>query len=161
MRRRLQSARRLTAAGLSAAVLAGCSSVQPTPTMPTYPAQVGGRYGVSAETDAGCRQQAYQAASTAKQNNVGKEVAFTAIGAIAGAAIGNALEPSGPRGPGPGGPGGPGGPRGHGGPALGGAGAVTGLATGAAMSQSTLQDPQQVYDITYNNCIETNRGYRR
>jgi len=148
--------------GLS--ILTGCSSMQPTPMMPTYPAQIGGRGGVSIETDNLCRQQAYQAAEKAKQDNVNKEVAFTAIGTIAGAVIGNQIEaPSrhgpppgpGPGGPGPGGP--PGRPKTH---DLAGPGALAGAATGAAISQGTLQDTQQVYDITYNNCIERYRAYR-
>lgn len=154
----------LAAAG--AVLLGGCSGMQPTPMMPTYPAQIG-RGGVSVEADNACRQQAYQAAEKAKQDNVNKEVAFTAIGTIAGAVIGNQVSVpsggSGPRGParGPGGPGGPGGrpgrPKTH---DLAGAGALAGAATGAAMSQGTLQDTQQVYDIYYNNCIERYRAYR-
>ena len=118
--------------------------------------------GVSAEADSVCRQQAYQAAEKAKQDNVNKEVAFTAIGTIAGAVIGNQITTPGHGGRGPGGPGGgPGGPgRGHGGHDLAGAGALTGAATGAAMSQGTLQDTQQTYDINYNNCIESHRGGR-
>ncbi len=162
MHRMTRYTRTLTATSMGAVILAGCSSMQPTPMMPTYPAQVGGRQGVSAEADSVCRQQAYQAAEKAKQDNVNKEVAFTAIGTIAGAVIGNQITTPGHGGPGPGGPGGgPGGPgRGHGGHDLAGAGALTGAATGAAMSQGTLQDTQQTYDINYNNCIESHRGGR-
>lgn len=145
----------------SAMGLTGCSSMQPTPMMPTYPAQVGGRGGVSVEADSMCRQQAYKAAEQAKQDNINKEVAFTAIGTIAGAVIGNQIQAPGrhgpPRGPGPGGPGGPGRPSTH---DMAGAGALAGAATGAALSQGTLQNPQQVYDIYYNNCIERYRAYR-
>ena len=65
---------------LGLALLTGCSGMQPTPMMPTYPAQIGGRGGVSMEADSLCRQQAYQAADKARQDNVNKEVAFTAIG---------------------------------------------------------------------------------
>ncbi|MBK1718845.1 hypothetical protein [Thiocystis violacea] len=168
---RASIARALIAAATGAVVLAGCSSMQATPMMPTYPAQIGGRGGVSVEGDSICRQQAYQAAEKAKQDNVNKEIAFTAIGTIAGAVIGNQVSvPSGgPRGPrGPGGPGGPGGHRGPGGPGgpggrpgshdLAEAGALAGAATGAAMSQSTLQDTQQTFDIYYNNCIERYRS---
>ncbi len=130
----------------------GCSSMQPTPMMPTYPARIGGHGGVRAEEDAYCRQQAYQAAQQAKESNIAKEIGATAIGALAGAAIGNALEPGRPPGPPPGGPGGPPGPR-PSGPHYGTAGGIAGAAVGAAASQRMIQDPQQVYDITYNNCI--------
>lgn len=167
----------LITASLSAVVLTGCSGMQPTPMMPTYPAQVGGRDGVSIEADSACRLQAYQAAEKAKQDNLNKEVAFTAIGTIAGAVIGNQISVSsyrggpGPRGPGPGGPhGGARGPGGPGGPPprphrsrshdLAGAGALTGAATGAALSQGMLQNTQQTYDIYYNNCIQSYRSYR-
>ncbi|WP_186342944.1 YMGG-like glycine zipper-containing protein [Allochromatium palmeri] len=143
-------------------LLTGCSGMQPTPMMPTYPAQIGGPSGVSMESDSLCRQQAYQAAEKVKQDNVNKEVAFTAIGTIAGAVIGNQIQSPGrygpPRGPrGPGGPGGPGRPRTN---DMAGAGALAGAATGAALSQGTLQNTQQVYDIYYNNCIERYRNYR-
>ncbi|NEX21941.1 hypothetical protein G3480_16785 [Thiorhodococcus mannitoliphagus] len=159
-------ARTLVAISLSAATLAGCSSMQPTPMMPTYPAQIGGG-GVTASEDSLCRQRAYQASEKAKQDNVNKEVAFTAIGTIAGAVIGNQINvPSGgPRpGPGPRGPGGPGGPGGPPGRPkthdMAGAGALTGAATGAALSQGTLQNTQQVYDLSYNNCIQSYMNYR-
>lgn len=155
---------RILLATVVTGIIAGCSGMQATPMMPTYPAQVGGRSGVSYERDAYCRQQAYQAAQKAKETNVAKEVGSTVVGALAGAAIGNALEPSrrGPRhGPGPRGPGGPGGPgrppggpgRGPSDPGYGTAGAVTGAAVGAAASQSMVQNTQQVYDINYRNCI--------
>lgn len=157
----------------------GCSSMEPTPMMPTNPARFGG--GVTAEVDRSCREQAYQAAERAKQQNANTEVAVTAIGAVAGAVIGRAVSPRhggggpgpgpGPGGGGPGGPGGgpgagpgggPGGPGGGpGGPGPGrprgpnyaGAGAATGALAGAAASQDMLQDLQQVYDINYDNCI--------
>lgn len=160
----LRASRPLLAA-LAIGVITGCASMQPTPIMPTYPAQIGGRNGVTAEQDATCRQQAYLAAEQTKQQNVNKEVASTMIGAVAGAVVGHAVSDRGPGGPGPRGPGpggpGPGGPRpgpgpGPGpssGPNLTGAGAVAGAATGAAVSQGMLQDTQQVYDINYNNCI--------
>ncbi len=148
-------------AALAVGVITGCASMQPTPIMPTYPAQIGGRSGVTAEQDATCRQQAYLAAEQTKQQNVNKEVASTMIGAVAGAVVGHAVSDRGPGGPGPRGPGpggpGPGGPRPGPGPSSGpnltGAGAVAGAATGAAVSQGMLQDTQQVYDINYNNCI--------
>jgi hypothetical protein len=156
-------ARTLVTAAMGLAILSGCSGMQPTPMMPTYPSQIGGRGGVSMEADSICRQQAYQAAEKAKQDNVNKEIAFTAIGTIAGAVIGNQIQspsrhgppPRGPRGPG--GPGGPGRPKTH---DMAGAGALAGAATGAALSQGTLQNQQQVYDIYYNNCIERYRAYR-
>ena len=163
-----RSPRLLIAVSIAAAALAGCSSMQPTPMMPTYPAQVGGRKGVSAAEESACRQQAYQAAEKTKQDNVTKEVAFTAIGTIAGAVIGNQIEspsrgghrgprgPGGPGGPGPGGPG-PGRPKTH---DMAGAGALAGAATGAALSQSAVQDTQKVYDISYNNCIQSYLNYR-
>lgn len=164
MPRSHRSARIFTALAFLTAALAGCSSMQATPMMPTYPAQIGSG-GVSASEDSLCRQRAYQAAEKAKQDNVNKEVAFTAIGTIAGAVIGNQIQaPSGrgPRpGPGPRGPGGPGGrpgkPKTH---DMAGAGAAAGAATGAALSQGTLQDTQQVYDITYNNCVQSYMSYR-
>jgi hypothetical protein len=150
---------------LAASLAAGCSSMQPTPMMPSQPAMIGGPGGVSAQADSACRQQAYEAAKKAKDTNVAKEVGITAISAIAGAAIGNALEPR--HGPGPGpmprGPGGPGPvgpvPKAPSGPQLGTAGAVAGAATGAAVSQGVVQDTQQVYDINYNNCIATYSRY--
>ncbi len=136
-------------------LVASCSSMQPTPMMPTYPARIGGPGGVRAEEDAYCRQRAHQAAQQAKDTNVAKEIGATAIGALAGAAIGNALEPGRPHGPPPGGPGGPPpGPR-PSGPHYGTAGGIAGAAVGAAASQRMIQDPQQVYDINYNNCIAT------
>lgn len=150
-------------AALGLVLLTGCSGMQPTPMMPTYPAQIGGRGDVSMEADGLCRQQAYQAAAQAKQDNVNKEVAFTAIGTLAGAVIGNQIQAPGRHGPPPRGPGRPGGPGGPGRPSthdMAGAGALAGAATGAALSQGTLQDPQQVYDIYYNNCIERYRAYR-
>ena len=58
---------------LSVAILGGCSSMQPTPTMPTYPAKVG-YGGVTRETDSICRQQAQQAAEQTKQQNANTEV---------------------------------------------------------------------------------------
>ncbi|MCC9002103.1 MAG: hypothetical protein LM549_05710, partial [Candidatus Competibacter sp.] len=64
--------------------------MQPTPTMPTYPAKVG-YGGVTRETDSICRQQAQQAAEQTKQQNANTEVASTVIGAVAGAVIGNAV----------------------------------------------------------------------
>ena len=152
---------RTLAAALVAALAAGCSSMQPTPMMPTQPAQIGGRTGVTAQQDSICRQRAYEAAQKAKENNVAKEVGITALGAVAGAVIGNALEPGhgpAPRGPGPGGPGGPA-PRGPSGPHYGTAGGVTGAAVGAAASQSMVENTQQVYDITYNNCIASYPRY--
>jgi len=156
---RLLHCPRILLVTMVAGIIAGCSGMQPTPMMPTYPARVGGSSGVSYERDAYCRQRAYQAAETAKEANVTREVGSTVIGALAGAAIGNALEPRrrGPRGPGPGGPGGgpprgPG-PRGPSDPGYGTAGAVTGAAVGAAASQSMVQNTQQVYDIHYRNCI--------
>ena len=168
---------------LLAATVTGCSSMQPTPTMPTYPAQIGGGSGVTADLDYRCRQQANAAAEKTKQDNVTKEVAVTAISTVAGAVIGNQLNGGGAGGrglggmggmggggPGPrghggggpggrGGPGGPGGGHGHGGHDLAGAGALAGAATGAALSQSMLQDTQQTFDIVYNNCIEANRSH--
>lgn len=146
----------MVAAGLSLVVLAGCSSMQTTPMMPTYPAKVG-RGGVPVEVDDRCRQEAYQAAERAKQENVNKEVAFTAVGAIAGAVIGNQARVSGPPRPpaAPGGP--PGRPRSH---DLAGPGALAGAATGAALSQGATQDLQQVYDMYYNNCIARAQAYR-
>ncbi len=144
-------------AALAVSLVTACSSMQATPMMPTYPARIGGPDGVTAAQDSACRQRAYQAAEQAKQDNVNKEIAFTAIGTIAGAAIGNAMTPRHPRGPGPHGPGGyrPRPPRG---PDLTGAGAVAGASTGAAMSQGALQNTQQTYDIFYNNCIASYRG---
>ena len=142
---------------LAAGIAAGCSSMQPTPMMPSQPASIGGSDGVSAQDDSLCRQRAYQAAQSAKDTNIVKEVGITAIGAVAGAALGNALEPGrGPR-PGPG----FGGPRyrGPSGPQLGTAGGIAGAATGAAVSQGVVQNTQQVYDINYNNCIATYRRY--
>lgn len=156
---------------LAAGIAAGCSSMQPTPMMPTEPAIISSRDGVTAEQDAVCRKQAYDAAEKAKNNNIAKEVGVTAVGIIAGAVLGNALEPRGfsgpaalvpaggpgPRGPGaggrPGGRPGGGGPRGPSGPSYGTAGGIAGAAVGAAASQSMLQDTQQVYDITYTNCV--------
>jgi hypothetical protein len=152
---------RVLLAALIAGIIAGCSSMQPTPMMPSQPARIGGSSGVTSQQDSICRQQAYQAAQKAKENNVAKEVGITAVGAIAGAVIGNALEPGhgpAPRGPGPGGPRGPA-PRGPSDPHFGTAGGVTGAAVGAAASQSVVQDTQQVYDITYNNCIATYGRY--
>lgn len=151
----------LLAAVAAITVITGCSSMQPTPMMPSQPARIGGSYGVTAQQDAYCRQQAYQAAQTAKENNVAKEVGSTVIAGIAGAVIGNALEPGRGRGPrrgppprGPGGrpPRGPGGP-GYRDPGYGTAGAITGAAVGAAASQSMIQNTQQVYDIRYRNCV--------
>jgi hypothetical protein len=144
-------ASRAALATIAVGVITGCSSMQPTPIMPTQPARIGGRDGVTLEQDAACRQQAYQAAQAAKESNVTTEVATTAVSAIAGAVIGHAISPhgGGPRGPGPGGPG----PRGPSGPNLAGAGAATGALAGAAASQGMLQDTQQVYDINYNNCV--------
>ena len=173
---------RTAAVVLSAIFFAGCSSMQPTPTLPSAPARIGGYGGVSAEVDRNCREQAYKAAEQAKQQNVNTEVAVTAIGTVAGAVIGKAVSPRGggggpgPRGPGgpgggPGGPGGgpgaggPGGPGGGpGGPGPGrprgpnyaGVGAATGALAGAAASQDMLQNLQQVYDINYDNCIAAN-----
>jgi len=156
---------RMLVAVLAAVSILGCSGMQPTPMMPTYPAKIGGSSGVSPQQDAFCRQQAYQAAQKAKEANVAKEVGSTAVGALLGAAVGNALEPSRPRHRGPpprgrGGPGRPGGPppRGPGpgrysDPGYGTAGAVTGAAVGAAASRSMIQDTQRVYDIKYNNCV--------
>lgn len=137
---------------LAAGGFAGCSSMQPTPMMPTYPARLGGSTGITAEEDAFCRQQAHQAAEQAKEANVTKEVGSTVIGALAGAAIGNALEPGRPRGPGPGGPGGGPPPR-HSDPGYGTAGAITGATLGATASRGMIEDTQQVYDRHYNNCI--------
>ena len=172
---------RTVIAVLSAIFFAGCSSMQPTPTLPSSPARIGGYGGVSAEVDRNCREQAYKAAEQAKQNNVNTEVAVTAIGTVAGAVIGKAASPRGGGGPGPGfgggGPGGPGGP--GGGPGMGGpggpgggpggpgpgrprgpnyagVGAATGALAGAAASQDMLQNLQQVYDINYDNCIAAN-----
>lgn len=154
---------------LSTVLFAGCSSMEPTPMMPTNPARFGG--GITAEVDGICREQAYQAAERAKQQNTNTEVAVTAIGTVAGAVIGRAVSPRrGGGGPGPGGPGGPGGGPGAGpggpgggpggpgpgrprGPNYAGAGAATGALAGAAASQEMLQDLQQVYDINYDNCI--------
>jgi hypothetical protein len=150
---------RVLLSALVAGITAGCSSMQPTPMMPTQPARIGD--GVSAQQDSICRQQAYQAAQKAKESNIAKEVGITAVGALAGAVIGNALEPGrgpAPRGPGPGGPGGPA-PRGPSGPQLGTAGGVTGAAVGAAASQGVVQNTQQVYDITYRNCIASYGRY--
>jgi len=154
---------RALATVLTAALAAGCSSMQPTPMMPTQPAQVGGRNGVSVQHDSMCRQRAYEAAQKAKENNVAKEVGITAVGALAGAVIGNALEPGhgpgpgpGPRGPGPGGGPVPGGPSA---PHYGTAGGIAGAAAGAAASQTMVQNTQQVYDITYNNCIASYPRY--
>lgn len=56
-------------------------------------------------------------------------------------------------------PPGPGRPRSHG-PDYTGAGAVAGAATGAAVSQSMVQDTQQIYDFYYNNCIAAHRRRR-
>lgn len=144
-------------AALAAGLIAGCSSMQPTPMMPSQPVVIGSS-GVTAQQDSICRQQAYQAAQSAKETNVAKEVGFTAIGAIAGAAIGNALEPGRGPAPRPARPGGPA-PRGPSGPHYGTAGGVTGAAVGAAASQSVVQDTQQVYDLNYNNCIAAYRRY--
>jgi hypothetical protein len=146
-------------AALAAGLIAGCSSMQPTPMMPSQPAMIGASGGVSSQQDSICRQQAYQAAQKAKETNIAKEVGVTAVGAIAGAVIGNALEPG--RGPAPRYPGPRGGPapRGPSGPQLGTAGGVTGAAVGAAASQSMVQNTQQVYDATYNNCIASYRRY--
>ena len=146
---------------LAAGIAAGCSSMQPTPIMPTQPAKISSRDGVTVEQDVVCRKQAYDAAEKAKNNNIAKEVGVTAVGVIAGAVLGNALEPRGVSapmalvpagGPGPRGPGVPG-PRGPSGPSLGTAGGITGAAIGAAASQGMLQNTQQVYDMTYTNCI--------
>ena len=145
-----RSARKFLAAAV-AGLIAGCSSMQPTPIMPTYPAKIGGRGGVSADQDAYCRQQAFQAAQAAKDSNVSAEVASTAVGAIAGAVIGNAASTSdrtvrtyGPRRVVT---------RHYSGHDYTGAGAATGAVVGAAASQGMIQDTQQVYDITYNNCV--------
>jgi len=145
---------------LAVGLIAGCSSMQPTPMMPSQPARIGGPGGVTRDQEALCRQEAYQAAKSAKETNVAKEVGSTVAGAALGAVIGNALEPDRPRGPSPRarGPGGPGGPRGPAprrpsDPGWGGVGGVTGAAAGAAASQAMIQDPQQVYDIRYRNCI--------
>ncbi len=155
---------RVLLAALAAGIMTGCSSMQPTPMMPSQPVVIGSS-GVTGQQDSICRQQAYQAAQSAKETNVAKEVGFTALGAIAGAAIGNALEPghrSAPRGPAPR-PGGPGprgpAPRGPSDPHYGTAGGITGAAVGAAASQSVVQDTQQVYDLNYNNCIAAYRRY--
>jgi hypothetical protein len=149
---------RVLPAAIVATLIAGCSSMQPTPMMPTQPARIGGTYGVTAQQDGSCRQRAYEAAQKAKENNVAKEVGITAFGALAGAYLGNALEPGhgpAPRGPGPGGPA----PRGPSGPQLGTAGGITGAAVGAAASQGVVQNTQQVYDATYNNCISGSARY--
>lgn len=148
---------RVLLAALAAGSVAGCSSMQPTPMMPSQPAIIGSG-GVTAQQDSICRQQAYQAAQSAKETNVAKEVGFTALGVVAGAAIGNALEPGhgpAPRGPGPRGPA----PRGPSGPHYGTAGGITGAAVGAAASQSVVQDTQQVFDLNYNNCIAAYHRY--
>ncbi len=159
-------ASRLIASAMSLVILTGCSGLQPTPMMPTYPARIGGPDGVSLETDSFCRLQAYQVAEKTRQDNINKEVAFTAIGTIAGAVIGNQVQVTRYRGPAPYWPRGPHGHRGWHGPRrvqthdMAGAGAFAGAATGAALSQGTLQNTQQVYDIYYNNCIERYRAYR-
>jgi uncharacterized protein YcfJ len=152
------SSRALLAA-LAAGITAGCSSMQPTPMMPSQPARIGSGSGATSQQDSICRQQAYQAAQKAKDNNIAKEVGITAVGALAGAVLGNALEPG--RGPAPRGPGPRGGPapRGPSGPQLGTAGGVTGAAVGAAASQTMVENTQQVYDVTYNNCIASYRRY--
>jgi uncharacterized protein YcfJ len=133
-------------AAVASGVISGCSGMQPTPTMPSQPARIGGPYGETSQQDAYCRQQAYQAAEKTKQDNMAKEVGSTAVGSIAGAVIGNALEPDRYWG------------RGRrywrrSDPHYGTAGAVTGAAVGAAASQTMVQNTQQVYDITYNNCM--------
>jgi len=157
--------RRLLLALVTAGVISGCSTTRPTPTMPTYPARIGGSSGVTANEDAICRQRAYQAAQAAKDSNVATEVGSTVVGVAIGAALGNALEPGhhrGPRPPGPGGPGGPGGPPGRpSDPGWGTAGGITGGVAGAAASQSMIQNTQQVYDTTYNNCIAAYVNYGR
>lgn len=158
---------RMLLAAVTVGVIAGCSTMQSTPMSPTQPAYIGGSDGVTREQDAACRRSAYQDAKSAKDTNVAKEVGSTVAGAALGAVLGNALEPGrrGYRGPGPRrgrvgrgyrGPRGGHGPRGRGRPSdpgYGTAGAVTGAVAGAAVSQSLVEDTQQVYDRRYNNCI--------
>ncbi|WP_040845422.1 hypothetical protein [Thiorhodococcus drewsii] len=149
-------------AAMTLASVAGCSSLQPPPMMPSYPAPVGGSDGVSWELDSKCRGQAYRLAEQARRSNINREVGYTLIGIAAGVAIGSALsydvEPRYPPG------------RRyhwhHGGyPYTGyrrdyrGAGGVAGAATGAVLSQSAMRDPQRVYDVVYENCIRNNWGY--
>lgn len=169
MLRKIHS-KRLLVALAAAGVISGCSTMQPTPIMPSNPVRTGGSSGVSANEDAICRQEAYRAAQQAKDTNVAKEVGSTVAGAAIGAVLGNALEPGrssrgpGPRARGPGGRGGPGGPAPRGrrsDPGWGAAGGVTGAAVGAAASQSMIQDTQQVYDIYYNNCVAAYASGRR
>ena len=136
-------------------LITGCSSLEPTPMQPSYPAWNGDR-DVSREVDSACRRHAYQAAEQVKQQNVNTEVAGTLIGVIAGAVIGEALSDHGHY------RGHPSWHHDHGRPGyhsdsdLTGTGAVLGGVTGAALSGGSRQDIQQVYDMAYDNCIESN-----
>ncbi len=138
---------------LTALIVTGCASMQPTPMMPSRPAPVG-RHGITAQADALCRNQAYQAASQVKDQNINTEVASTVIGGVLGGVLGNQMSyDTVKKGP-------------HGRPVthstdLAGVGAVAGAAAGASVSKNLTQDTQQVYDITYRNCIEANRVQTR
>ncbi|EXJ13965.1 glycine zipper family protein [Imhoffiella purpurea] len=148
---------------LALTLLCGCSSLEPTPMMPTYPAPVGGRDGVSWELDSKCRRQAHRIAGQTRRANLDREVAYTLIGIAAGVAIGSALsydvKSYHPHSRHRGYPGYQDRPytlyrRDYRGP-----GAVMGAATGAVLSQDALRNPQRTYDIVYENCIQYNWGY--
>jgi hypothetical protein len=83
----------LALAATVSSLIVGCSAMQESRTIPTYPA--GRSAGVPASDDAYCRSQATAAAEKTKNTNVAKEVSFTAVGALLGAAVGNAAEPRG------------------------------------------------------------------
>lgn len=152
----------LTPLAITLTIGAGCSGLEPTPMMPTYPAPVGGSDGVSWELDGKCRGQAYRLAEQTRRSNINREVGYTLFGIAAGVAIGSALsynvEPRYRPGHGS--------HWHHGGYPhksyrrdYRGAGAVAGATTGAVLSQSAMRDPQRVYDIVYENCIRNNWGY--
>ena len=146
----------------------GCSGLEPTPMMPSYPAPVGGPEGVPWELDGKCRQQAYRMAERVRRANLNREVAYTLIGIAAGVAIGSALSYDVEGGY----------YHGHHSSSwhhghrrypdyssyryrrdYRGAGAVMGAATGAVLSQDALRNPQRTYDIVYENCIRNSWGY--
>jgi len=127
-----------------ATALALCACVVAPPPGPTVMALPGQGKNLEAfqQDDAVCRQYAWQQTggaapgAAASQSAVGSAVVGTALGAAAGAAIGAASGAAGP------------------GAAIGaGAGLLAGSAIGANNAAATYGGVQQLYDISYSQCM--------